>query len=166
MFLWCRMGFDLAQRLVTDDLWALTEPLLPPFTGRRQGGGTAPLDERKAFTAVVYVLMCRCPWRQLPPWFDVSPATAHRRFTAWTRADLWGRLQERAEDPGASFREQQWAAAIASAARTRARRAELGSGEQDGPPPETVGGGDRIGPPGSAAGRGETSAATVSTGST
>lgn len=160
------MGFDLAQRLVTDDLWALTEPLLPGFTGRRQGGGTAPLDERKVFAAVVYVLMCRCPWRQLPPWLEVSPATAHRRFTAWTRADLWGRLQARAEDPRVSPRERQWAAAIATAAVTRARRAETVPGEQTALRAETAGGGDRVGPPGSAAGRGDTGAAAAAAGAT
>ncbi|WUH88940.1 transposase [Streptomyces sp. NBC_00433] len=114
------MGFDLAQRLVTDDLWQLVEPLLPAFGFRRQGGGTAPVDGRKVFTAVVYVLMSECPWRQLPPRFDVSPATAHRRFIAWTRADLWRSMQDRAEDQPSSFREQRWVAAIVVAARARA----------------------------------------------
>lgn len=114
------MGFDLAQRLVTDDLWQLVEPLLPTLGFRRQGGGTAPVDERKVFTAVVYVLMSECPWRRLPPRFDVAPATAHRRFSAWTRADLWRSLQDRAEEQASSFREQHWVAAIAAAARARA----------------------------------------------
>jgi len=148
------MGFDLAQRLVTDDLWALTEPLLPAFTGRRQGGGTAPLDERRVFAAVVYVLACRCPWRQLPPWLEVSPATAHRRFTAWTRADLWGRLLARAEEAQGPDRERQWAAAIALAAQARARRPDAAPGERDGSPARTGGGGDRVGASGSVAAHG------------
>ncbi|WP_329179059.1 MULTISPECIES: transposase [unclassified Streptomyces] len=104
---------------MTDELWELVESLLPVFSCRRQGGGTAPLDERKVFTAVVYVLMAECPWRQLPPPFDVSPATAHRRFAAWTRADLWRLLQDRAEDPRSSFREERWVAAIVAAAHKR-----------------------------------------------
>jgi transposase len=160
------MGFDLAQRLVTDDLWALTEPLLPGFTGRRQGGGTAPLDERKVFAAVVYVLMTRCPWRQLPPSFEVSPATAHRRFTSWTRAELWGRLRARAEDPRTSLRERQWAAAIATAALARARRSEAGPVGRAGQPAAATVGGDRVGPPGSAVGRGDTGARTAPAGAT
>ncbi|MFG2023766.1 transposase [Streptomyces sp. NPDC048825] len=61
------MGADLSQRLVPDGLWDLAAPLLPSFTPRRQGGGTAPLDERAVFTAVVYVLACGCAWRHLPP---------------------------------------------------------------------------------------------------
>ncbi len=92
------MSADLSQRLVPDGLWDLVAPLLPSFTPRLQGGGTAPLDERAVFTAVVYVLTSGCAWRQLPPIFEVSPATAHRRFTAWTRAGLWRRLHRAALD--------------------------------------------------------------------
>ncbi|MEO3764194.1 hypothetical protein [Streptomyces sp. B8F3] len=40
------MGADLSQRLVPDELWELVAPLLPSFTSRPQGGGTAPVDER------------------------------------------------------------------------------------------------------------------------
>ncbi|MGW9133956.1 transposase [Streptomyces sp. NPDC055681] len=50
------MGGDLSQRLVPDDLWAMVEPVLPFFRSRPQGGGTAPIDQRAVFTAVVYVL--------------------------------------------------------------------------------------------------------------
>ncbi|MFD6170314.1 transposase [Streptomyces coeruleorubidus] len=115
------MTGDLARRLVTDELWALTEPLLPPFTPRRQGGGTAPVDERMVLTAVVYVLTSGCPWRRLPPWLGVSPATAHRRFTAWTEAGLWRRLYRVAVRDGlAGPGESGWAAAIVKAARLRA----------------------------------------------
>ncbi|MET9588141.1 transposase [Streptomyces sp. NPDC006539] len=76
------MGGDLSQRLVPDDLWAMVEPVLPSFRSRPQGGGTAPIDQRAVFTAVVYVLTSGCAWRYLPPTFGVSPATVHRRFSA------------------------------------------------------------------------------------
>ncbi|MGW4126008.1 transposase [Nocardia sp. NPDC004711] len=46
----------LSQRLVSDELWELAEPLLPKFPSRPQGGGIAPVDQRAVFTAVVYVL--------------------------------------------------------------------------------------------------------------
>lgn len=58
------------------------------FNSRPQGGGTAPCDERAVFTAVVYVLTSGCAWRHLPETFGVSPSTAHRRFTAWTRGTV------------------------------------------------------------------------------
>lgn len=83
---------DLSMRLVPDELWELVASLLPSFAARPQGGGTAPRDERAVFTAVVYVLTSGCAWRYLPESFGVSPATAHRRFSAWTEAGLWRRL--------------------------------------------------------------------------
>lgn len=80
---------ELSKRLVPDELWVLTEPLLPGFTARTQGGGTAPVDQRSVFTAVVYVLTSGCAWRMLPPSFGVTVPTAHRRFTVWTKSGLW-----------------------------------------------------------------------------
>ncbi|MGW3917029.1 transposase, partial [Streptomyces sp. NPDC005070] len=82
---------DLSKRLVPDELWELVASLLPSFAARPQGGGTAPRDERAVFTAVVYVLTSGCAWRHLPPTFDTSSATAHRRFTVWTGVGLWRR---------------------------------------------------------------------------
>ena len=58
---------QLSLRLVPDELWALAEPLIPKFRPRPQGGGTAPLDDRAVFTAIVYVLTSGCAWRDLPP---------------------------------------------------------------------------------------------------
>ncbi|MGW5863812.1 transposase [Streptomyces sp. NPDC055239] len=110
------MTDDLSRRLVPDELWDLVVPLLPPFTSRPQGGGTAPRDERAVFTAVVYVLTSGCPWRHVPPAFSVPPATAHRRCTAWTSSDLWRRLHRAARDAGV---EPGWAAAIAESAAKR-----------------------------------------------
>ncbi|MEG8180030.1 transposase [Nocardia terpenica] len=83
----------LSKRLVADELWELVEPLLPPFEPRPQGGGTAPVDERAVFTAVVYMLTSGCAWRMLPPSFGVTVPTAHRRFTEWTKDGLWRRLR-------------------------------------------------------------------------
>lgn len=54
---------QLPLRLVPDELWALVEPLIPRFRPRPQGGGTAPLDDRAVFTAIVYVLASGCAWR-------------------------------------------------------------------------------------------------------
>ncbi|WP_329336527.1 transposase [Streptomyces sp. NBC_00663] len=117
------MAGDLSRRLVSDELWALAEPLLPAFTPRRQGGGTAPVDERAVLTAVVYVLTSGCAWRLLPPWLGVSPATAHRRFTAWTEAGVWRRLRRTAVRGGpARPGESDWAAVIVDAAAVRAAK--------------------------------------------
>nr|WP_212732811.1 IS5 family transposase [Streptomyces sp. TP-A0874] len=119
------MGADLSQRLVPDELWELVAPLLPSFAARPQGGGTAPCDVRAVFTAVVYVLVSGCAWRHLPPTFGTSPATAHRRFTAWTKAGLWRRLHRAVLDELGARGEIDWTSAIIDAAYVRAKRGSL-----------------------------------------
>ncbi len=116
------MGDQLSERLVPDGLWEIVEPLLPVFTPRPQGGGTAPRDQRAVFTAVVYVLTTGCAWRHLPPSFGIPPATAHRRFAAWTRAGVWSRLQQAVLDQLGARGDIDWSAAIADAASVRAKR--------------------------------------------
>jgi transposase len=113
---------DLSRRLVPDGLWDLVEPLLPPFSPRPQGGGTAPVDQRAVFTAVVYVLTSGCAWRHLPPTFGVSPATAHRRFAAWTKAGVWRRLHRAVLDELGFRGGLDWTSAIVDAASVRAKR--------------------------------------------
>jgi transposase len=113
---------DLSSRLVPDGLWELVAPLLPGFKFRPQGGGTAPVDERAAFAAVVYVLTSGCAWQLLPDSFGVSPATAHRRFTAWTRAGVWRRLHRAVLDELGARGEVDWTSAIVDAASVRANK--------------------------------------------
>ncbi|MER6815678.1 IS5 family transposase [Spirillospora sp. NPDC000708] len=119
------MSSDLALRLVPDELWELAEPLIPVFRPRRQGGGTAAVDDRAVFTAIVYVLTSGCAWRHLPAEFGVSVPTAHRRFTAWTRAGLWPRLHHAVLDELGVRGQVDWASAIVDAAAVRAKRGTL-----------------------------------------
>lgn len=49
-----------------------------------------------------------CAWRHLPPTFGVSLATAHRRFTAWTKAGLWRRLHRAVLDQLGARAELDW----------------------------------------------------------
>ncbi|MFI8977496.1 IS5 family transposase [Nocardia asteroides] len=115
----------MSQRLVPDGLWALVEPLLPRFEARAQGGGTAPVDERAVFTAVVFVLTSGCAWRMLPPSFGVTVPTAHRRFTAWTEAGLWRRLHRAVLDELGSAGLIDWSRAVVDAASIRAKKGAM-----------------------------------------
>lgn len=80
------------------------------------------MADRKVFTAVVYVLTSGCAWRYLPPPFGTSPATAHRRFAAWTRAGLWRRLHRAVLDELGARGALDWTSAIIDAASVRAKR--------------------------------------------
>ncbi|WP_331725281.1 IS5 family transposase [Streptomyces zaomyceticus] len=119
------MGGDLSQRLAPDDLWAMVEPVLPSFRSRPQGGGTAPIDQRAVFTAVMYVLTSGCAWRYLPPSFGVSPATAHRRFSVWTASGVWRRLHRVVLDEIGARGGLDWSSVIVDAASVRAKKGDL-----------------------------------------
>lgn len=80
------------------------------------------------FTAFVYVLTSGCAWRHLPETFGASPATAHRRFAAWTRAGLWRRLHRAVLDELGARGELDWASAIVDAASVRAKKGGMLTG--------------------------------------
>nr|WP_280185642.1 MULTISPECIES: IS5 family transposase [Nocardia] len=115
----------MSKRLVPDELWALVEPLLPEFAARPQGGGTAPVDERAVFTAVVFVLTSGCAWRMLPSSFGVTVPTAHRRFSVWTEAGLWRRLHHAVLDELGGAGLIDWSRAVIDAASVRAKKGDL-----------------------------------------
>ena len=116
---------DLSQRLVPDELWALAQPLVPGFVPRPQGGGTAGVDDRAVFTAIVFVLTSGCAWRHLPPSFGVTVPTAHRRFTEWTAAKLWRRLHRAVLDELGSRGMIDWSRAVLDGASVRAKKGAI-----------------------------------------
>ncbi|MEU0506002.1 IS5 family transposase [Nocardia sp. NPDC005998] len=121
----------MSRWLVPDELWVLVEPLLPQFEPRRQGGGTAPVEERAVFTAVVFVLTSGCAWRMFPASFGVTVPTAHRRFTVWTESGLWRRLHRVILDKLGSQGLIDWSRAVIDAASVRAKK----GGSMTGPSP-------------------------------
>ncbi|WP_447002289.1 transposase [Saccharothrix isguenensis] len=123
------MTRNLAERLVPDTLWNLVAPLIPGFVPRPQGGGTGALDDRDVLAAVVFVLTSGCAWRHLPSCFATSPATAHRRFTAWSEAGLWSGMRQRLENTDLGD-DGEWAATIidVALARTSTRSTPVGTG--------------------------------------
>jgi len=112
----------LGLRLVPDELRELVAPLVPQYTARKQGGETAPAEDRAVFTAVVYVLTSGCAWRNLPTEFGASPATVHRRFVFWTREGLRQRLHQAVLDELGSKAEIDWSSAIVDAAVVRVKK--------------------------------------------
>ncbi|WP_406386348.1 IS5 family transposase [Streptomyces sp. NBC_01618] len=80
------------ERLVPDELWVLSERVVPPAPSRPQGGGRRRYGDREVLAAIIFVATSGCTWRQLPPSFGPSGPTAHRRFTEWSRARVWAKL--------------------------------------------------------------------------
>ena len=116
---------DLSLRLVSDELWAIVEPLIPERAVRAQGGGPQRVDDRAVFTAIVFVLTSGCAWRHLPPSFGVTVPTAHRRFTEWTRAGLWAKVHRAVLDELGAAGMIDWSRAVLDGASVRAKKGDL-----------------------------------------
>ena len=73
----------MATRLVSDALWSLFAPLLPPQTPGPKGG-RPPLDNRAALTGLLFVLKSGLPWAMLPQEMGCgSGMTCWRRLRDW-----------------------------------------------------------------------------------
>jgi transposase len=55
----------MPKPLVTDELWALAEPLLPKEPPKPKGGRPR-VDDRPALTGILIVLKTGLPWQVLP----------------------------------------------------------------------------------------------------
>jgi len=82
----------MAQELVSDELWGLIEPLLPPPRPQPKGG-RRPVPHRAALTGILFVLKSGIPWEMLPQEMGCgSGMTCWRRLRAWQRAGVWRKL--------------------------------------------------------------------------
>ena len=55
---------------------------------KRPKGGRPPMDDRKAMTAILYVLRTGCQWRALPRSLGAG-TTVHDRFQQWVQAGVF-----------------------------------------------------------------------------
>ena len=82
----------MAAPLVSDALWAIIEPLIPPEPPKPKGGRPR-LDDRAALTGILFVLRTGIPWELLPVEMGCgSGMTCWRRLHAWHQAGVWERL--------------------------------------------------------------------------
>ncbi len=78
---------------LTDELWALLEPLLPAYVNtHRFGGGKPRVPDRRCADAIFYVLRTGCQWEALNLTELCAKSTAHERFQQWRTAGLFLRL--------------------------------------------------------------------------
>lgn len=75
---------------ISDELWAVLEPMLPVHVNtHRYGGGRPRVPDRKCADAIFYVLRTGCQWKALDQTDLCSGSTAHDRFQAWVEADVF-----------------------------------------------------------------------------
>ena len=75
---------------VSDEFWEKVEPLIPPAPSHTKGGRTR-MDDRDAFTAMIYVLRTGIQWNALPREMGAS-STVHDRYQEWERKGFFKEL--------------------------------------------------------------------------
>jgi|SRR6185436_6430399 transposase len=82
----------MSKPRVSDELWAVVAPLLPPEPPKPKGGRPR-LSDRAALTGIIFVLKSGIPWEMLPQEMGCgSGMTCWRRLRDWHEAGVWDRL--------------------------------------------------------------------------
>jgi transposase len=78
----------MAKPLVTDELWAAVEPLLPRHP-RRPKGGKPPVADRACLAGILFVLKSGIAWEDFPCELGCCGMTLLNRLRQWQRAGVW-----------------------------------------------------------------------------
>src|ERR1700739_4320976 len=79
----------MAKPLVSDALWEVIAPLLPPELPKPKGGRPR-IPDRAALTGILFVLKTGTPWEYLPQELGCgSGMTCWRRLRDWQEVGVW-----------------------------------------------------------------------------
>jgi transposase len=82
----------VAKPLLSDELWAVLQPVLPHWTPSPKGGHPR-IDDRKALTGILFVLKTGIPWEDLPWEMGCgSGMTCWRRLRDWQADGTWDKI--------------------------------------------------------------------------
>jgi len=107
--------------LVSDELWAAIEPLLPPQRAHPKGGRPW-LPDRPALCGLLYVLKTGIQWRRLPLALGCGcGVTCWRRLRDWQAAGVWSALHRALLDRLGAAGRIDWSRASVDSASVRAK---------------------------------------------
>ena len=110
----------MAKPLVTDDLWAEIEPLLPA-PREYPKGGRPPVGNREALTGILFVLRSGIPWEMLPQEMGCgSGMSCWRRLRDWQERGIWQLLHFVLLDWLARYGQIDWSRAVVDGSSIRA----------------------------------------------
>jgi transposase len=118
--------------LLTDEMWARIEPLLPDRMPRRGGQWIA---HRAVVEAICWRFRTGSPWRDLPAEFPAWQ-TVWWRFDLWSKDGTWDRILVELQDQDHAAAELEWNVSVDS---TVARAHQHAAGAPKNP---TGGGGE------------------------
>jgi transposase len=112
----------MSKPLVSDELWAVVEPLLPVEPPKPRGGRPR-LSDRAALTGIIFVLKSGISWELLPSEMGCgSGMTCWRRLRDWQQAGVWERLHHRLLQQLADADKLDWSRASLDSASVPAKR--------------------------------------------
>ena len=81
----------MSKLLVTDEFWALAEPLLPRHEPNPKGGKPRTPD-RVCLTGILFVLKTGIGWEDFPHEMGCCGMTLWNRLDEWRQAGVWDAL--------------------------------------------------------------------------
>jgi transposase len=121
----------MAEPLVSDELWAVVEPLIPKHVPSPKGGRPR-LEDRKALTGILFVLKSGIPWEMLPQEMGCGCGmSCWRRLLEWQEAGVWDKLHRELLNRLRAADLIDWSRATVDSSSVRA----VGGGEKTGPNP-------------------------------
>jgi len=122
----------MSKKLVTDELWELIEPLLPPEPPKPRGGRPR-VEDRAALAGIIFVLKSGIPWEMLPQEMGCgSGSTCWRRLRDWEEAGVWEKLHRVLLDRLGEADEIDWERASLDSASVPAKGGRENRQEPDG----------------------------------
>jgi transposase len=117
----------MSKPLVSDELWAVVAPLLPPEPPKPQGGRPR-VPDRAALAGIIFVLKSGIPWEMLPQELGCgSGVTCWRRLRDWQEAGVWDRLHHTLLDRLGEADRLDWSRASLDSASIPAKRGAISS---------------------------------------
>jgi transposase len=108
--------------LVSDQLWALIQPLLPIHRSSHRGGRPR-VPDRAVLGGIIFVLRTGIPWEYLPREMGCgSGITCWRRLREWQRRGVWKRLHRVLLQRLAEADQLDWSRAVVDARSLPAKR--------------------------------------------
>ena len=112
----------MSTPLVSDALWEIIQPLLPPEPPKPKGGRPR-VPDRAALTGIIFVLKSGIPWEMLPQELGCgSGVTCWRRLRDWQQAGVWERLHQALLDRLGAADKIDWSRASVDSASVPAKR--------------------------------------------
>jgi transposase len=106
---WVRLWFVHERDVISDEVWAVIEPLLP----RSQGAGRPWSDHRLTVEGVAWRFRTGAPWRDLPERFG-KWNTVYKTFDRWANDGTWQQVLTAVQARSDAAGDLDWVTAVDS----------------------------------------------------